>query len=90
MTNQTIKPRLTARHLRLGKALINAPLTREQADRVAGASNSPQIISELRKKGLEAPCDLIPSQDRDGTPCKHGLYSFTDDDKAIFSSWIGG
>lgn len=56
---------------------------REALDRVAGASNVPDIIFRARRKhGLQIPCERVAATDRDGMPCRPGLYSLTDDDKA--------
>lgn len=72
--------KLTPRQLRTIAALIDKPtgwISREQIDRIAGASNGPQIIFELRRKvtgydGLDmARMDAV---DRDGKPCKPGFY----------------
>lgn len=70
------------RHLRLLKGLMSGPKFREETDRIAGASNSPHYIMELRCKfGLDIPCIPIPSIDRDGKPCRPGRYHLTDEDR---------
>ena len=43
------------RHLRVIMALLVSPRTRETIDRVAGASNGPELMAELRRRGLDAP-----------------------------------
>lgn len=72
--------KLTPRQSRTIAALMDKPkawIRREQIDRIAGASNGPQIIFELRSKvtgydGLDmARMDAV---DRDGRPCKPGFY----------------
>jgi hypothetical protein len=50
-------------------------LWREEVDRIAGASNGPELMRQLRRKGLEWQCDRIKKTDRDGNKCKPGLYS---------------
>ena len=63
-------------------ALLNGPLLREQVDRVAGASNGPQVVAGLRKLlGLSIPCEEIPSVDRDGHVTKPGQYSLSPEDR---------
>lgn len=63
------------RKIRLVRGLLTGPKTREQVDRIAGASNGPEIIRQLRALGLRIDCRMMPSTDRDGLPCRYGLYS---------------
>lgn len=76
------------RHLRVIMALLVSPRTRETIDRVAGASNGPELIAELRRRGLDAPCSKTPCIDRDGFEVKRGIYHFTDDDKRLIRAWL--
>ncbi|WP_322997198.1 hypothetical protein [Castellaniella sp.] len=62
-------------------------LAREDLDRVAGASNGPDIVAALRRKGLDIPCVLREGIDRDGRPCKTGEYSLTESDRAALAVW---
>lgn len=62
-------------------ALLRFPVTREALDSVAGCSNSPQLVADLRAKGLELPCFRIVRIDRDGRTCRPGLYALTNADK---------
>lgn len=55
------------RHLRAIAALMRRPISRQELDSVAGASNS-----------------FI---DRDGYPCRPGVYSFTTSDRRKFYQW---
>lgn len=73
---------LTPRQTRLLTALLVSEswTTRESVDRIAGASNGPQIILELRRKvtgpdGIEM--TYIETRDRDGRTCKPGQYRLT-------------
>lgn len=66
--------RLTPRQLRAANALKLKPRWREEIDRIAGASNGPQVISELRRKGYGIQCIRVASIDRDGKPCRPGRY----------------
>lgn len=63
-------------------ALLAGPVSREQLDRITGASNSPNVIHRLRCKGFEIPCSSTEATDRDGRPCHPGAYSLTDADRA--------
>ena len=71
--------RLTPRQSRLIIALLQTQewISRESVDRIAGASNGPQIILELRRKvtghdGIEM--QKAEATDRDGRACKPGRY----------------
>lgn len=69
--------KLTQRQRRALMGLLAAPMTRERLDRVAGCSNAPQIVSVLRRKGISIDCVCVDAIDRDGNPCRPGLYSLT-------------
>jgi hypothetical protein len=79
----SIPMKLTPRQMRVLQALLERAglVSREQIDRIAGASNGPQIIQEVRQKvtgydGLQMV--RRDSVDRDGKPCKPGWYYLTD------------
>lgn len=76
------------RHLRVIAAALRRSLPREQVDREAGCSNGPELIAELRRRGLEFPCVRIEVIDRDGKPCKPGVYNLTDKDRRIIYRWL--
>ena len=65
------------RHLRVIPALMVRGRKREEIDGIAGASNGPELIAELRRRGLDAPCRRVPARDRDGFPIRVGVYYFT-------------
>lgn len=74
---------LTKRQGRLLQALLIADtwIWREEVDRIAGASNGPQIIAELRQKvtghdGIEM--RQVDAADRDGKPCRPGQYRLSE------------
>ena len=75
------------RHLRAITALLRRPISRQELDSVAGASNSPELVAELRRRGLDGPCERIRFMDRDGCPCRPGVYSFTTSDRRKFYRW---
>lgn len=65
----------SARETRLLEALLDRPLHREEVDRVAGASNGPHYIQRLRRCGLRIHTERVATVDRDGRPCRPGVYS---------------
>jgi hypothetical protein len=68
------------RQLRAIHRLLMGPLSREQLDRTAGASNGPELVAELRRRGLALPCAKTPIIDRDGRIVRRGIYSLTESD----------
>lgn len=76
------------RHLRAIHALLRRPMPREHLDREAGCSNGPELIAELRRRGLSAPCDRAPVIDRDGREVKRGIYCFTTADRRKLNRWL--
>lgn len=76
------------RHLRVIAALMTRSQKREHIDRIAGASNGPELIAELRRRGLDAPCSRVPAIDRDGYPIRFGVYDFTDRDRRKVRAWL--
>jgi hypothetical protein len=61
--------------------LLRRPAPREVLDRVAGCSNGPALVAELRERGLTLPCVRTPTFDRDGKEVRRGVYSLTSADK---------
>lgn len=76
------------RHLRVIHSLLIRPRKREEIDRIAGASNGPELIAELRRRGLRTPCQRAPGIDRDGYAIKFGVYEFDDDDRRKLVAWL--
>lgn len=76
------------RHLRALTVLLNRPIPREQLDSVAGASNSPELVAELRRRGLDVPCERIQFIDRDGYRCRPGVYSLSIADRRMVYAWL--
>lgn len=68
------------REVRVICALAISPRTREELDSIAGASNVPDAIAALRRKGLDIPACREPVRDRDGSMVYRGRYRFTDSD----------
>lgn len=76
------------RHLRALAALLRRPVSRKELDSVAGATNSPELVAELRRRGLDAPCERIEFIDCDGNTCRPGVYSLTTTDRRALQSWM--
>jgi hypothetical protein len=76
------------RHLRVITSLMIRPRRREEIDSIAGASNGPELMAELRRRGLRAKCRRTPGIDRDGYPIKFGVYEFDDDDRRAINAWL--
>lgn len=75
------------RHLRVITALLRRPLPRENLDTVAGCSNGPELVAELRRRGLDVPCKRINFVDRDGFICRPGVYFLTLADRRKLHQW---
>lgn len=75
------------RHLRALVALLCRPMTREELDRRAGASNSPDLVAELRRRGLDIPCERVKCYDRDGRLVFKGVYSLSHRDRRLVHEW---
>lgn len=71
------------RELRLLSALLPGKKSRETLDKAIGASNTPDVVFRLRKKGFVIPCEKVPATDRDGLPCRYGQYRLTAEDSAL-------
>ena len=76
------------RHLRVIQALRCRPMPREQLDREAGASNGPDLVADLRARGLDLPCSRTPCLDRDGREVRRGVYHFTQRDRIGIARWL--
>ncbi len=76
------------RHLRAISALLQRPISRQELDSRAGAANGPALVQELRARGLDVPCERIKFIDRDGRPCRPGVYAFTAADRRKVHRWM--
>ncbi|KAA0074215.1 hypothetical protein CIW54_27090 [Paraburkholderia sp. T12-10] len=76
------------RHLRVLHVALRHPMPREEVDRVAGASNGPDLISDLRAKGLDFHCHRVRCLDRDGVEVKRGIYALTERDRRQIARWL--
>jgi hypothetical protein len=68
--------------------LANGEISRVKLDDEIGCTNSPELISQLRKRGFDCPCDRRAGIDRDGRKCRYGVYYFTDLDRQLASEWL--
>lgn len=85
----------TPRQRRLAAALARGRwVSREEVDAIAGASNGPEVVRQLRCRvtghdGLEM--RMVAGVDRDGFAIKYGQYRLTDEGKrrAILAGLLG-
>ncbi|WP_233881032.1 hypothetical protein [Paraburkholderia flagellata] len=75
------------RHLRVVAALRVRARTREAIDAIAGASNGPALIADLRALALDIPCTRIPTFDRDGREVLRGVYHLSGPDRRKLTRW---
>lgn len=80
---------MSRRLLRLAAALVKGPVTREQADRIAPASNGPHYIGVLRRKlEIDLDCDRVPFTTKDGEPSWYGRYTPTREERAKLMAFV--
>ena len=72
---------LTPRQRRALVALMERPRSREELDRIAGTSNSPDLVSRLRQRGILILCEHVSHTDRDGMKGWHGVYKLPASEK---------
>lgn len=78
-TNRLNKSKkLTPRQLRALAALLRGPLLRGDLDIVAGCSNGPQLVADLKRRGVGITCTIVPYEDRDGRITHPGQYALTE------------
>lgn len=76
------------RHLRAIHALMQRARFRNDLQAITGASNTPELVAELRRRGLETPCEKVPVLDRDGLVTHSGIYSFNETDRRKVNKWM--
>lgn len=76
------------RHQRALALLLRRPAKREELDHIAGCSNFPDLAAELRRRGLEIPCQRVSAFDRDGQEVKAGVYRLTNADRLKVARWL--
>lgn len=73
---------LTPRMRRALQALLAGPQSREQLDRTAGCSNSPDLVSRLNLRlGVSIKCAMHAAVDRDNNPVEFGVYELPAGDR---------
>jgi hypothetical protein len=75
------------RHLRALEALERGPVLREALDLISGASNGPELVAELRRRGLDVPCLRVRVRSIDGRSTRCGLYALSDRDRDALVRW---
>lgn len=75
------------RHLRALEALERGPVHRQVIDLIAGGSNAPELVAELRRRGLEIPCQRVKVRSIDGRSTRCGLYVLSDCDRDALARW---
>lgn len=78
------------REMRFLQTILHRHMTREEVDSVAGASNGPELINQLRERGLEIPCYRLGAFDRDGCWVWRGLYALTPRDRVQVARALAG
>lgn len=79
--------RFTPRQRRLAEALAPGGwIRREDVDRIAGASNGPDVVAQLRRRvtgrdGIEM--QMVKGQDRDGQAVEFGRYRMTTEGRRL-------
>lgn len=80
------------RYLRIISALMTRARSREEIDRIAGASNGPDAIAEIRALGLPKKdclvCERTTTFDRDGKEVKRGIYWLTPKGRRRLEQWL--
>jgi hypothetical protein len=78
------------REFRFLQTVLHRHMTREEVDTVAGASNGPEIVNQLRSRGLEIPCYRLGTMDRDGIWVYRGLYALSGKDRVQVARALHG
>lgn len=87
-TKSSFRGTSNPRHIRAIHALMTRPMPREHLDRAVGCSNGPELVAELRRRGLDIPCERVPAWDRDGREVRCGVYHLTVGDRRLLSRWL--
>lgn len=75
------------RHIRALRDLLRLPVDREDLDQVVGCRNSPELVAELRRRGLKVPCLRTTAVDKDGRLTRVGTYYLTELDRMLVKQW---
>lgn len=83
-------PKFTPRQRRVLAALWNAPgwIWRESVDRIARASNGPEVVRQLRHThGVDIDMQRIEVTDADGLASNPGRYQLTGKGRETLAGW---
>jgi hypothetical protein len=75
------------RHLRALVAMEHRPISRQELDSIAGGSNGPDLVAELRRRGLPIECERIVFIDRDGHKCCPSVYYMSKKSLRLYKAW---
>jgi hypothetical protein len=81
------------RHLIIIRALLAGPVSRERVDQLAGVSNGPSLIADLRDCGLgmeHLQCLRRPDVDKFGKRRAPGVYLLTEQGRRAVRFSLGG
>ena len=78
------------RAIRLLREVLRRHVTREEADAITGASNSPEEVRKLREMGLDIPCYAVGTVDRDGNHVERGVYGLSPRDRPLVARALIG
>jgi hypothetical protein len=74
---------LSPRQARLISVLLRHPVMRNDADRIAGATNSPDEIMKMRRMGLKIDTERLPILNRDGNTSIVGRYHLAESSRPL-------
>jgi len=88
-----IKPFVGTNNPRRIRALIALVyrdyVSREDLDKLAGCTNSPDLVAQLKKRcGLDIQMREVHTKDRDGRSTWFGVYSLAIEDKYRVRQWL--
>ena len=63
-------------------------VSRENLDKLAGCTNSPDLVARLRMKGIDIQMREVQTKDRDGRSCWFGEYFLIHDAKIAIREWL--
>ena len=79
------------REARLIRALLQRPHMREELDRIAGVSNGPDLVMNVKNTiGLKIDCQRMSFIDRDGRRCMPGMYALEPQSREPALRWLAG
>jgi hypothetical protein len=66
----------------------NDGLTVKQLREIAGMSNVPELMSQLRRGGWRWSCEIIEVIDRDGHVCRPGIYKLSTEHRRLAAQML--